>query len=63
MTEIHETDIPLDLDIASGRMISESASELTVRHFAPFISDEPPERGGEDRAPAPLEYVMAALCA
>jgi hypothetical protein len=22
-------------------------------------SDEPPERGGEDRAPAPLQYVVA----
>jgi hypothetical protein len=44
-------------------MLTHSAAELHVRHFAPFISDEPPERHGQDHGPAPLEYVLAALCA
>ena len=28
-----------------------------------IVSDEPPRRGGEDRGPTPLEYVLVALCA
>ena len=48
---------------ASGRMLTRSASEIRVRDFAPIVSDEPPARGGEDRGPTPLEYVLVALCA
>ena len=54
---------PIEMNNASGKMLSRTASELYVRDFAPFISDEPPKRDGEDRGPSPLEYVMAALCA
>jgi len=46
-----------------GRMLSPTASEITVRNLPPVISDEPASRGGEDRGPSPLEYVLAALCA
>lgn len=48
---------------AAGRMLSHTASEITVRHFSPLISDEPPKRGGTDRGPTPLEYILVALCA
>ena len=48
---------------ASGRMLSHAAAEVQVRDFAPIISDEPPSRGGENRGPSPLEYVLVALCA
>jgi uncharacterized OsmC-like protein len=47
---------------ASGRMRSHAASEISVRTFT-VQSDEPPSRGGDDRAPTPLEYVLVALCA
>lgn len=47
---------------ASGRMRSHAASEISVRDFT-VQSDEPPSRGGDDRAPTPLEYVLVALCA
>jgi uncharacterized OsmC-like protein len=47
---------------ASGRMLTHAASEIAVRNFL-VVSDEPPSRGGDDRAPTPLEYVLVALCA
>lgn len=47
---------------ASGKMITHSASKIAIRNFE-VISDEPPSRGGEDRAPSPLEYILASLCA
>src|SRR6266571_5001652 len=47
---------------ASGRMVTHAASEIAVRQFA-VLADEPPSRGGQDRAPTPLEYVLIALCA
>src|SRR5919198_85843 len=47
---------------AAGRMLSPAASEIAVREFL-VVADEPPSRGGEDRAPTPLEYVLVALCA
>ena len=46
-----------------GRMLTPTASEISVRELPPLISDEAPSRGGEDRGPSPLEYVLAALCA
>lgn len=48
---------------ARGKMISHAAAEVYVRDFAPVISDEPPSRGGENRGPSPLEYILVALCA
>jgi uncharacterized OsmC-like protein len=48
---------------ARGKMLSHAAAEVYVRDFAPLISDEPPSRGGDNRGPSPLEYILAALCA
>ena len=48
---------------ARGKMLTHAAAEIYVRDFPPVISDEPPSRGGEDRAPTPLEYILVALCA
>jgi len=48
---------------ARGKMASPTATEIYVRDFPPVISDEPPSRGGDNRAPSPLEYVLVALCA
>ncbi len=46
---------------ARGKMLTHAAAEVEVRHFR-IVVDEPPSRGGEDRAPSPLEYVLIALC-
>jgi hypothetical protein len=48
---------------ARGKMLSHAAAAIYVRDFAPVVSDEPPSRGGENRGPSPLEYILAALCA
>ncbi len=48
---------------AHGRMLSHSAAEIAVRQFPMLVSDEPPARGGQDRGPSPLEYLLVALCA
>jgi uncharacterized OsmC-like protein len=48
---------------ARGEMLTHSASKIYIRDLAPVISDEPPARGGENRGPSPLEYILAALCA
>jgi hypothetical protein len=48
---------------ARGKMLTHSASEIYVRDFPPVISDEPASRGGENRGPSPLEYILVALCA
>ena len=48
---------------ARGKMLSQAAAEVFVRDFPPLVSDEPPSRGGENRGPSPLEYVLIALCA
>lgn len=46
-----------------GRMLSRTAAEISVREHAPIVADEPSSRGGENRGPTPLEYVLVALCA
>jgi hypothetical protein len=48
---------------AHGKMISHAAAEVWVRDFPAVVSDEPPSRGGKDRGPSPLEYILVALCA
>jgi len=48
---------------AHGKMIDHAAVEVYVRDFRPVISDEPPSRGGKNRGPSPLEYILIALCA
>jgi len=47
---------------ARGEMLSRAAVAVYVRDFPPVISDEPPSRGGENRGPSPLEYVLVSLC-
>jgi len=53
----------LGLNRASGTLVTGTAASISVRHFDPFVSDEPPERGGEDRGQTPLELVLMGLCA
>lgn len=48
---------------ARGKMLFHSASQMFVRDFPAVVSDEPPSRGGENRGPSPLEYILIALCA
>lgn len=36
-------------------------SQATIRDFAPISSDEPPELGGSNTGPNPVEQVLAAL--
>lgn len=63
MTEDRSAEQYLVTNRARGRMVSHSASEIMVRNFPLLTSDEPPVRGGGDRGPSPLEYVLVALCA
>jgi uncharacterized OsmC-like protein len=48
---------------ARGKMLTHAAAEVYVRDFPPVISDEPPARGGGNRGPTPLEFILVALCA
>jgi uncharacterized OsmC-like protein len=48
---------------ARGKMLTPAAAEVYVRDFPGVVSDEPPSRGGENRGPSPLEYILIALCA
>jgi len=48
---------------ARAEMVTNTAAAIHVRDFEPFVSDEPPSRGGEDRGQTPLELVLMALCA
>jgi len=58
-----ETSDYIVVNRARGKMLTHAAAEVYVRDFPPVISDEPPSRGGDDRAPSPLEYILVALCA
>lgn len=42
------------------RLLENVYSEASMRHFK-WISDEPAERGGSDRAPNPLAYFVSGL--
>jgi uncharacterized OsmC-like protein len=44
----------------TSRQVEGLHSEVSVRQFRLGV-DEPPELGGSDRAPNPVEYVLAAL--
>jgi uncharacterized OsmC-like protein len=46
---------------ASGKWISGVETELIVRDFSPFVSDEPVFLGGTDKGPNPMEYVVGAF--
>jgi len=48
---------------ARGRMLTHTSAEIVVREHPPIVADEPPSRGGEDRGPTPLEFVLVSLCA
>lgn len=63
MTEESDAAKYVVVNRARGKMLSHAAAEIFVRDFPPLISDEPPSRGGDDRGPSPLEYVLIALCA
>ncbi|AIE58966.1 OsmC family protein [Bacillus methanolicus] len=46
---------------AKGKWDSGVKTNITVRNFPAFSTDEPTELGGSDTAPNPMEYVCAAL--
>ena len=60
---MNDTKDSLVINRVSGTMLTHSASQIQIRDLAPVISDEPPSRGGENKGPSPLEYILAALCA
>lgn len=37
-------------------------TEIRIRQFEPFYTDEPSQAGGTDSGPTPLETCMAAFC-
>ena len=59
--KIRDTSEQLVTHRARGRMLTPCSAEITVRHFT-RVTDERRVRGGEDRAPTPLEHVLIALC-
>lgn len=66
MPEIDGSKGPADYIVVNrsqGRMLSHTSAEIVVRDHAPIVADEPPARGGQDRGPTPLEFVLVALCA
>jgi uncharacterized OsmC-like protein len=46
---------------AEGVWQGQMKTRLQVRDFAPFYTGEPERVGGDDSAPTPMEYVVAAL--
>jgi len=48
---------------AVGKMIDHAGTKILVRDLEPFIIDEKPDGGGQNRGPSPLETVLGALCA
>lgn len=62
----HESTDPTrpQLRIRSARGVNTGGmrTEIQVREFPPFYTDEPVGAGGADAGPTPLEMCMAALC-
>ncbi len=52
----------ITVDKAHGVMQTHALTQVQVRDLAPVLVDEPPSRGGEDRAPTPLEHILIGLC-
>lgn len=48
---------------AHGRMLTPTSAEIRVRDHPAILSDEPSSRGGQDRGPTPLEFILVGLCA
>lgn len=46
---------------ASTEWVDDVRCSARVRNFEPMIIDEPPELGGQDSAPNPVELVLVAL--
>ena len=46
---------------ASTQWEEDVRCSVSIRDFAPMIIDEPPELGGQDAGPNPVELVLAAL--
>ena len=63
MTESKDVPQHVVTNRARGKMLTHAAAEVFVRDFSGVISDEPPSRGGDNRGPSPLEYILIALCA
>ncbi len=52
----------ITVDAAHGVMQTHTLTQVQVRDLAPVLVDEPPSRGGKDRAPTPLEHILIGLC-
>ncbi|WP_420630566.1 OsmC family protein [Candidatus Leptofilum sp.] len=50
------------VDTAHGVMQTHALTRVQVRDLSPVFVDEPPSRGGEDRAPTPMEHILIGLC-
>lgn len=46
---------------ATGSWLGQMKTVLQVREFEPFYTGEPEQAGGDNSAPTPMEYVVAAL--
>lgn len=46
---------------AAGRWTKGVQTEVSIRHFEPFLIDEPKALGGHDEGANPIEYVLAGL--
>lgn len=46
-----------------GTMNDHTSTVLQVRELTPYVSDEKPSAGGQNRGASPLEYVLMGLCA
>jgi uncharacterized OsmC-like protein len=52
----------ITVDRVHGVMQTHTQTKVQVRDLSPVLVDEPPSRGGEDRAPTPLEHILIGLC-
>lgn len=44
-----------------GKWTGGVQTEVNIRNFPPVVMDEPPDLGGTDKGPNPMEYVLGAL--